>query len=626
MKKGVLFFVAIHVMLEDAGREKIMKKRYCERFLFVFGAVCMLMTGCGTRESSKMDTKDMTIRDADFHTELFGDNTYIFSPEDEPEKVAGILDQIYEKQEANQFGDERYAIYFMPGEYDESIESNVGFYTQVAGLGELPTDTKLESLQCNARWLSDDPSNHNACCNFWRDVENIELKTNTVWAVSQATFMRRVQVDGALFLHDDYGWCSGGFLADSNTDLMTDSGSQQQWLSRNCNWKAWMGANWNMVFVGTKEGKNPQGTWPVVPYTAVEKTEVMQEKPFLIYDDEAGYMVYVPKERENATGVSWENGSEGEKIPIEQFYVAKPEKDTAETMNQALEEGKNLLLTPGIYDLTEPIVVNRADTIVLGMGLATLRAANGTACMETGDVQGLIIAGLLFDSGETKSDNLLVVGTEKEASGDAEKNNYLSDLFFRVGGTDTEKPVSVKCCATINSDHVIGDNFWVWRADHGDHVAWDENEAENGIIINGDDVTMYALMVEHFKQYQTIWNGNRGKVYMYQSEIPYDVPAQEVWVSHEGQKNGYASFYVDEAVDTFEAWGLGVYLYNRDAAVELDTAMEVPDREGVKVHNICTVMLTGYPGMNHIINESGDSVTYAGQRNVICEYENGVVR
>ncbi len=626
MKKGVLFFVAIHVMLEDAGREKIMKKRYCERFLFVFGAVCMLMAGCGTRESSKMDTKDMTIRDADFHTELFGDNTYIFSPEDEPEKVAGILDQIYEKQEANQFGNERYAIYFMPGEYDESIESNVGFYTQVAGLGELPTDTKLESLQCNARWLSDDPSNHNACCNFWRGVENIELKTNTVWAVSQATFMRRVQVDGALFLHDDYGWCSGGFLADSNTDLMTDSGSQQQWLSRNCNWKAWMGANWNMVFVGTKEGKNPQGTWPVVPYTAVEKTEVMQEKPFLIYDDEAGYMVYVPKERENATGVSWENGSEGEKIPIEQFYVAKPEKDTAETMNQALEEGKNLLLTPGIYDLTEPIVVNRADTIVLGMGLATLRAANGTACMETGDVQGLIVAGLLFDSGETKSDNLLVVGTEKKASGDTEKNNYLSDLFFRVGGTDTEKPVSVKCCATINSDHVIGDNFWVWRADHGDHVAWDENEAENGIIINGDDVTMYALMVEHFKQYQTIWNGNRGKVYMYQSEIPYDVPAQEVWVSHEGQKNGYASFYVDDAVDTFEAWGLGVYLYNRDAVVELDTAMEVPDREGVKVHNICTVMLTGYPGMNHIINESGDSVTYAGQRNVICEYENGVVR
>ena len=53
---------------------------------------------------------------------------------------------------------------------------------------------------------------------------------------------------------------------------------------------------------------------------------------------------------------------------------------------------------------------------------------------------------------------------------------------------------------------------------------------------------MYALMVEHFEQYQTVWNGDHGKVYMYQSEIPYDVPNQEVWMSHEGQKNGYASF------------------------------------------------------------------------------------
>ena len=224
MKKGVLFLCPDTVMLIREREEKIMKKGHCGKMLLLFGAACMLMTGCGTKESSKMDTKDMTTRDAEFHTELFGENTYIFSPEDDPGQVAQTLDAIYEKQEADQFGEARYAIYFMPGEYDETIEADVGFYTQVAGLGELPTDTKLQSLQCTARWLSDDPSNHNACCNFWRGVENIELKTNTMWAVSQATFMRRVQVDGALFLHDEYGWCSGGFLADSNTDLMTDSG------------------------------------------------------------------------------------------------------------------------------------------------------------------------------------------------------------------------------------------------------------------------------------------------------------------------------------------------------------------------------------------------------------------
>ena len=53
-------------------------------------------------------------------------------------------------------------------------------------------------------------------------------------------------------------------------------------------------------------------------------------------------------------------------------------------MNQALEEGKNLLLTPGIYDLEEPIAVNRPDTIVLGMGLATLRAAKETSARKQG--------------------------------------------------------------------------------------------------------------------------------------------------------------------------------------------------------------------------------------------------
>ncbi len=583
----------------------------------------LLMTGCGKKNG--MDKEKMMTRDEAYHTELFGENTYIFSPEDDPAKVEEILDTIYEKQETNQFGDERYAVYFMPGEYDESIKVDVGFYIQVAGLGELPGDTKIESLQCTARWLGDDPTNHNACCNFWRGVENLELKTNTTWAVSQATFMRRMQVDGALYLHDDYGWCSGGFLADSNTDLMTDSGSQQQWLSRNCDWKTWMGANWNMVFAGTAQGKNPTGAWPAVPYTAVEKTEIMQEKPFLVYDEKEGYMVYVPEVRKDAAGVSWKDGSHGEKLSLDQFYVAKPESDTAETMNAALKDGKNLLLTPGIYTLDQPLIVDRQDTIVLGMGLATLRAADGNTCMET-DTDGLILAGLLFDAGEKKSENLLVVGKEGQQAEQDAKNIYLSDLFFRVGGSDTEEPVSTGCCVTINSSNVIGDNFWVWRADHGDQVAWEKNKAENGIIINGDNVTMYALMVEHFEEYQTIWNGDHGRVIMYQSEIPYDVPAQNVWMSHDGEKDGYASFYVDDSVDSFEAWGLGVYLYNRDTQVNLDTAMEVPDKEGVKVHNICTVMLTGYPGMNHIINESGEAVTSAGERQVICEYENGLIR
>lgn len=615
-----------------------MIKKYWKAGLFGIAVLAAVLSGIVGMEKHGNKTKIV-----DYHNELFGENVYLFSPEDDPKEVNAVLDEIYDVQEENQFGEERYAIYFMPGVYDESIEVNVGFYMQVAGLGELPTDTRIPSLQCTATWLGDDPNNHNACCNFWRGVENIEIGSNTMWAVSQATFMRRTQIDGALYLHDNYGWCSGGFLADSNTELMTDSGSQQQWLSRNCNWKAWMGANWNMVFVGIEENRVPEGAWPGIPYTEVEQTEKIQEKPFLIYDEKDGYQVYVPAVRCDAVGTSWQNDAVhadetedteitgGVRIPIDAFYVAKADTDTAETINEALAKGKHILLTPGIYELDEPLLVTKEDTIVLGMGLATLLPTNGNACVKTADVSGLILAGILFDAGETESENLLIVGAA-EASGEPEAQAKhavrdfitLSDLFFRVGGTKTENPAKVKNCVTIDSDNVIGDNFWVWRADHGEQVAWDKNTADTGIIVNGNDVTIYALMVEHFEKYQTIWNGDGGKVYMYQSEIPYDVPIQTEWMSHDGAKEGYASFYVDENVSEFEAWGLGIYLYNRDTAVTLASAMEVPDKEGVKVHNICTVMLTGYPGMKHIINDEGKSVMQAGERQVICEYEDGV--
>ena len=82
-------------------------------------------------------------------------------------------------------------------------------------------------------------------------------------------------------------------------------------------------------------------------------------------------------------------------------------------------------------------------------------------------------------------------------------------------------------------------------------------------------------------------------------------------------------FPVDDAAEDFFATGLGIYLYNRDAEVNLHTAVEMPDKEGVRIENICTVMLTGYPGMEHVVNDSGEGVFFAGARQVLLEYENG---
>ena len=592
--------------------------------LLLFAAVMVCVIGVFAMNKSQKNLYQKNQR-KNYKTELFGKNTYIFSPEDDPEEVQGILDELWSKQETNQFGKERYAVYFMPGTYDESISVKTGFYTQVSGLGELPGDTCLSSLNCDARWLGDDPNNHNACCNFWRGVENLKIDSDVMWAVSQATFMRRVEINGSLYLHDDYGWCSGGFLSDSKVAMMIDSGSQQQWLSRNNDFHTWMGENWNMVFAGDKAWCDPEGTWPAKAYTSVEKIPVVQEKPFLIHDEVEGFMVYLPEIRYEAVGISWEdNESNGKKIPISEFYIAKPETDTAQTINKALEEGKHILFTPGIYPLQEAIKVEKEDTILLGMGLATLQPTEGNACVETRDVDGIILAGLLLDAGEVESDQLIVIGEKESDEVHQDAPICLSDVFFRVGGADPSYPAKVKNCLTIHSNDVIGDNLWIWRADHGENVAWDKNTAANGMIVNGDNVTMYALMVEHFQEYQTIWNGDNGKVIMYQSEMPYDVPSQEEWRSHSGKRNGYASIYVDHSVNNFEAWGIGIYSYHRDAKVEAFCAMELPDKDSVKVHHICAIMITGNPGISHVINDQGDSANTAGARSIIIEYANGI--
>ena len=567
----------------------------------------------------------------DYRIDTFGENTYFFSPEDDPAEVQRLLEEIWEKQESNQFGDDRYAIYFMPGTYGEEIKVKVGFYTQVAGLGAMPDDVSLYNLTCDAKWLGDN-TNHNATCNFWRGVENLSTRGYVTWAVSQATFMRRVHIGKTVYLHDSYGWCSGGFLADSKVELAVNSGTQQQWLSRNCSWSTWVGENWNMVFAGIEEGKTPQGTWPEHAYTDVPVVEAVREKPFLTYDAEKGFGIYVPEDRKDAVSVDW---NPGKFLPMDSFYIARAEADTAETINQALGEGKNLFLTPGVYEIDDTIIVDKEDTVILGTGLATLRAMNGNACMEVKGNSKVTVVGILFDAGPEKIEQMLIVGDEAAQTEEAVESGeiaqdgkavseaggtLLADLFFRVGGAkkyDTE----VNCCVEIHQDDVIGDNFWVWRADHGDGVGWYRNRAANGIRVTGENVTIYALMVEHFQEYQTIWEGNGGKVIFYQCEIPYDVPEQEKWLSHDGAVNGFASYKVADSVTDHEAWGIGIYLYNRDAAVELYSAMEVPaEAEGIRVHNICTVMITGNPGITHIINDTGDSVVTGGARAVIVEY------
>jgi hypothetical protein len=302
-------------------------------------------------------------------------------------------------------------------------------------------------------------------------------------------------------------------------------------------------------------------------------------------------------------GSSWESGTApGYPLPIDQFYLAHPGTDTASSMNAALAGGKHLMLTPGTYHLDASLQVTRPGAIVFGLGLATLTADTAAPAMVIADVDGVTVAGVLFEAGGGNAPTLLQVGDTGSASDHKANPTVLFDVHCRVGGANPGKATS---CFTIDSNDVIVDNTWLWRADHGADADWNGNQSNTGVIVNGSGVTMYGLFAEHFQQYQTLWNGNGGTTYFYQSEMPYDPPSQSAW--QHGGVNGYASYKVADSVTSHTALGLGVYCVF-DNNVVADDAIEAPTAAGVSMHHMVTARFGGGGGINHIFNGTGGPV------------------
>ncbi|WP_410624962.1 RICIN domain-containing protein [Amycolatopsis sp. cmx-8-4] len=530
-----------------------------------------------------------------------GPNVVIFDPSMSSSSIQSRLNGIFSQQERNQFGGQRYAVMFKPGTYSNDV--NVGFYTQVLGLGLSPDAVTINgAVHVEADWFPP----QNATQNFWRGAENLSVNPTggaDRWAVSQAAPYRRMHVRGDLQL-DDGGWASGGWISDSKIDGQVRSGSQQQWISRNSQFGSWNGSNWNMVFAGVQGA--PSNTFPSPPYTTVASTPVVREKPFLYIDNAGNYQVFVPGVKTNAAGTSWANGTApGTSVPIDQFYIAKPGA-TAADMNAALAAGKNLLVTPGVYHLNQALHVTRPDTVVLGLGIATLVPDGGVTAMNVDDVNGVKVAGLLIDAGTTNSNTLMQVGAAGSTADHSADPTSLHDVFFRIGGPAVGKATN---SLVVNSNNVIGDHMWIWRADHadnGNNVGWTTNTADNGLTVNGNNVTMYGLFVEHYQKTQVVWNGNGGRTYFFQNEMPYDVPNQAGWMN--GSTKGYSAYKVGPNVTSHEAWGLGSYcFFSTNPSVASAHAFEAPNTPGVKFHDMVTVSLNYQGTITHVINTTGDT-------------------
>jgi len=530
-----------------------------------------------------------------------GPNVLIFDSAMPQSDIQQQIDRIYAAESRNEFGPERHAVLFLPGEYH--LDVPVGFYTQVLGLGRSPDDVHIVgNVHADASH-----DNNNATTTFWRAAEGFSVTPTggtTQWAVSQAVPFRRMHVRGNLVLHQHRGWASGGWMSDTLVDGNVDSGTQQQWISRNSEWKSWTGSNWNMVFVGVPNP--PQGEWPNPPYTKVGLTPVVREKPFLEVDENGKWSVRVPELRSNSVGITWHRGvTPGISIPLDQFYIARPGADKAASLNTQLAEGKNLLFTPGIYAFTEPLRVTRPNTVVIGLGFATLRPTHGTPAMTVADADGIEVAGLLFDAGVEDSPVLLEVGQGKNENRHAGNPTMLHDVFFRVGGAGVGH---ARVNLRIDSNNVIVDHTWIWRADHGEGVGWNSNTSDNGLVVNGDSVIIYGLFVEHHQQFQVLWNGEGGRTYFYQSEIPYDPPDQASY-SSAGGVDGWASYKVADSVMRHEAWGLGIYSVFIQPNVNLSRAIEVPKRAGVRFHHMITVALGDHGKIYEVIDDQGGSTS-----------------
>ncbi|MBZ4018485.1 coagulation factor 5/8 type domain-containing protein [Streptomyces purpurogeneiscleroticus] len=524
-----------------------------------------------------------------------GPNVLVFDPS--TPDIQGKLDEIFRQQERAQFGAGRYALLFKPGTY-HGLNAQLGFYTSIAGLGLSPDDTSINGdVTVDAGWFDG-----NATQNFWRSAENLALTpvngTNR-WAVAQAAPFRRMHIRGGLNLAPDgYGWASGGYIADSRIDGTVGPYSQQQWYTRDSSVGGWTNAVWNMVFSGV-EGA-PAQSFPDPPYTTLDTTPVSREKPFLYLDGDA-YRVFLPEKRTNARGTTWGSGTpRGTSLPLSQFYVVKPGTGAA-TMNQALDQGLNLLLTPGIHHVDRTVEVKRANTVVLGLGYATLIPDNGVTALKVADVDGVRLAGFLIDAGPANSATLLEVGPEGASADHAANPTTVQDVFIRIGGAGAGRATT---SMVINSNHTIVDHTWVWRADHGDGVGWETNRADYGVRVNGADVLATGLFVEHFNKYDVEWRGERGRTIFFQNEKAYDAPNQAA--IQNGSTKGFAAYKVADSVTTHEGWGMGSYCYyNVDPTIRQDHGFAAPRTPGVKFHDLLVVSLSGHGQFEHVINDTG---------------------
>ncbi|WP_052572532.1 hypothetical protein [Holophaga foetida] len=534
------------------------------------------------------------------------------------------------------FDEKRAAVLFMPGTYgDDSgqffpaeatgqVDSPIGFMMTVQGLGASPDEVTINgNLRAGAQ-------GQGALATFWRSLSNMKIVPIQTdediltmrWSTSQACPLRRLHMMGNLDLTG--GQSFGTFLGNSHIEGEVRAGfgwttdtspsvGQAQYFTRDSVIARWQGHAGNFVFSGVTGA--PEPTFAPGDKTVLDATPITREAPFLFYDGTAA-KVFVPKARTNTQGIHWgTSSSDGTALPMSSIFIAQP-TDTAQTINTSLASGKSVILTPGVYEVDEPLHVTKANTVIMGLGMATVTPTTGTAAIVVDDVPGVILSALIVDSNAVPSQTLIQVGPTGAHLGEASNPTTLSDIFVRIPTGAAYAGGGATTSVEVNQNHVLIDHTWLWRGDHNDNpedtTGWTINLADHGLVVNGDDVTAMGLYVEHYQKEQVIWNGNGGRTIFLESEFPYDVPDQASWMS--GTKNGYPVYLVADSVTSHNATGLCNYALFFASFNPMATApsahcmVQAPTSADVLITNVTAGIIAGRGGYENIINDDGITV------------------
>ena len=344
----------------------------------------------------------------------------------------------------------------------------------MAGLGAVPQDTTINgqieafpnALDCATAtncWANSD-------VNFWRSMSNLTLNVmdsannyvpqpitqlppigdsaptataaTDIWSVSQASPVRDMIINGSLnfqaycsqtgYASNDYG--SGSYVANSEINGQLDWSGNQQGIARNSDFEQRRPAtSWNYVYSGDgcppgytpaagtscspnqdAFGSDPAGTTGingVDQVTVLPQSPVTEEEPFLYHRLEREFSVFVPVGPAELDRPELPDRLGGRLLGAAVVASSSPTRARRSRRSTwPLLAGKNLELTPGIYDLNAPIIVERPDTVVLGLGFATLVPQHGNAALIALPNVGVKISGLIVDAGPVNSPVLVSVG------------------------------------------------------------------------------------------------------------------------------------------------------------------------------------------------------------------------